>query len=96
MSIFLFFQLEACVNTSSEADVFQCFNRQQCISEALHCDDVVNCGDGSDEIGCCEFLIQSVVEFVFEFVVESVVEFPHSVTLLTLIFLNVNNKLSQS
>ena len=37
------------------ANQFQCKNTSECIHIEYKCDNVTDCKDGSDEVGCCKF-----------------------------------------
>lgn len=36
---------------------FRCHNDRVCLPISKRCDDVNNCGDNSDELNCCEFVL---------------------------------------
>lgn len=42
-------------NSCSSNTQFQCKDDRSCIDIALQCNGREDCGDGSDEDGCCEF-----------------------------------------
>ena len=53
--IIIYFFCVAPVEVVCEEDEFPCHDGQQCITDMSHCDGIVQCDDGSDELHCRKY-----------------------------------------